>query len=66
VVSPLSPQPDAESVIEPEPSPLGLPDGDLQPLAPSDPLDSLVVNPPAGSAQQCGDLTVAVAAILLG
>ena len=40
--------------------------GDLQPLAPPDPLDPLVVDQPAGPAQQRGDLAIAVAAILAG
>ena len=39
---------------------------DLQPLASSDPLDTLIVDEPAGPAQQLGDLAVAVAAILPG
>jgi hypothetical protein len=38
--------------------------GDLQPLASPDPLDTLVVDEPACSAQQLGDLAVAVAPIL--
>src|SRR5437763_16748735 len=37
---------------------------DLQPLAPPDPLDPLIVDQPAGPAQQLGDLAIAVAAIL--
>ena len=45
---------------------LGLPGGDLQPLASPDPLDPLVVDQPAGPAQQLGDLAIAVAAILPG
>ena len=40
--------------------------GDFQPLASPDPLDPLVVDEPAGAAQQRGDLAVAVAAILPG
>ena len=40
--------------------------GDLQPLAPPDPLDPLVVHQPAGVAQQGRDLAVAVAAVLPG
>jgi hypothetical protein len=43
-----------------------LSDGDLQPLASPDPFDPLVVNQPAGPAQQLGDLAIAVAAILPG
>jgi len=37
---------------------------DLQPLAPPDPLEPLIVDQPAGLAQQLGDLAIAVAAIL--
>src|ERR1700687_504640 len=40
--------------------------GSLQPLASPDPLDPLVVNQPAGPAQQLGDLAIAIAAILPG
>jgi hypothetical protein len=40
--------------------------GHFQPLASPDPLDPLVVDQPAGSAQQCGNLAIAVAAILSG
>jgi len=36
----------------------------LQPLAPPDPLDPLIVDQPAGPAQQLGDLAITVAAIL--
>jgi len=66
MVGTLRSQPDARSVIEPQPSTLGLSGGDLQPLASPDPLDPLVVDQPAGPAQQCGDLAIAVAAILPG
>src|SRR5947207_13858248 len=53
-------------VVQPQTSPLRLPGGDLQPLASPDPLDPLVVDQPAGPAQQLGDLAIAVAAILPG
>ena len=66
VVAVLRPQPDARSVGQPQPAALGLFGGDLQPLAPPDPLDPLVVDQPAGPAQQLGDLAIAVAAILPG
>ena len=66
VVGALGSQPDARSVIEPQPSTLELSGGDLQPLASPDPLDPLVVDQPAGPAQQFGDLAITVAAILLG
>jgi hypothetical protein len=45
---------------------LGLFRGNLQPLAPPDPLDPLVVDDPARPAQQLGDFPIAVAAILPG
>ena len=64
VVGSLSSQPDARSVSQPQPGTLGLPSGDLQPLAPPDPLDPLVVDQPAGPAQQFGDLAIPVAAVL--
>jgi transposase len=38
----------------------------LQPLAPQDPLDPLIVDQPAGPTQQFGDLAIAVAAIFSG
>src|SRR3954451_3341702 len=40
--------------------------GDLQPLAPPDPLDPLVVDQPARLLQQPGDLAIAIAAVLPG
>jgi hypothetical protein len=53
------------SASQPEPAALGLLLGHLQPLAPPDPLDALVVDHPArGRAQQLRDLAVAVAAVL--
>ena len=48
MVGMLGAQPDARSVRQPEPAALGLFGGDLQPLAPPDPLDPLVVDHPAG------------------
>src|SRR5204863_8175239 len=66
VVAALGSQPDAGSVIQPQACALGLPGGDLQPLASPDPLDPLVVDQPAGPPQQLGDLAIAVAAILPG
>src|SRR5215207_9381007 len=64
VVAMLGPQPDARSIRQPEPSAFGLLPGDLQPLASPNPLDPLVVDEPACSAQQLGDLAVAVASVL--
>ena len=66
VIGALGPQPDARAVIQPETPALGLLGRDFQPLAPPDPLDPLVVDQPAGSAQQLGDLAIAIAAILPG
>jgi hypothetical protein len=66
VVGALRSEPDARSVREPQTGAFGLPGGDLQPLASPDPLDPLVVDQPAGPAQQLGDLAIAVAAILPG
>jgi len=51
---------------QPQTPALGLLGRDLQPLAPPDPLDPLVVDQPAGPAQQLGNLAVAVAAVLPG
>ena len=64
VVAMLGPQPDARSVRKPEPSAFGLLPGDLQPLASPDPLDTLVVDEPTCSAQQLGNLAVAIAPVL--
>src|SRR5262249_45056981 len=47
-------------------STLWLSGGDLQPLASPDPLNPLVIDQPAGAAQQRGDLAIAVATILPG
>ena len=67
MVGALGAQTDARSVVEPEPAAFGLLDGDLQPLAPPDPLDPLVVDNPAGSrSQQFRDLPIAIAAKLPG
>ena len=40
-----------------------MPGRNLQPLAPPNPLHPLVVDEPAGPAQQLGDLTIAIAPI---
>jgi len=66
VIAVLGPKPDAGSVVEPKTTALWLPGWDLQPLASPDPFDPLVVDEPAGPAQQLGDLAIAVAAILPG
>ena len=66
MVAVLRPQPDAGSVGQPQAPAFGLSGGNLQPLAPPDTLDPLVVDQPARSAQQLRDLAIAVAAILAG
>ena len=66
VVGAFRPQPSARSVGQPQAAALGLPGGDLQPLASPDPLDPLVVHQPTGPAQQLGNFAIAVAAILPG
>src|SRR5215210_4028367 len=64
VIAVLGPQPDAGPVREPQPPALGLPLGDLEPFTVPDALDPLVVHQPAGLAQKCRDLAIAVAAVL--
>ena len=66
MIGPLGPQPDARSVIQPQACALGLPGGDLQPLASPDPFDPLVIDQPARIPQQRRDLAVAVTAVLPG
>src|SRR5215472_9486675 len=60
VVAALRPQPDAGAVRQPEPPAFGLFAGNLEPLTPPDTLDPLVVDQPAGPAQQRCDLAIAV------
>jgi len=63
----LGAQTDTRTVIEPKATTFGLPGWNLQPLAPPDPLDPLVVDDPAGLLpQQFGDLAITVTAILAG
>src|SRR3954471_12581689 len=66
MIAVLGAKPDAGAIAQPEPAALGLPGRDLQPLASPDALDPLVVDEPTGPAQQLGDLTIAIAAILPG
>ena len=66
MIAVLGSEPDAGSVGEPQPAALGLLVRDLQPLASPDPLDPLIVDQPAGPAQQLGDLAIAIASILTG
>ncbi len=56
----LGAQPDTGSVVQPQTSPLRVFAGHLQPLAPPQALDPLVVDRPAGGAQQGRDPPVAV------
>ena len=64
MIAVLGSEPDAEPIGQPQATAFRLPCGNLQPLASPDPLDTLVVDEPACSAQQLGDLAVAVAPIL--
>ena len=66
MVRPLGAQPDAGAVVQPQTVPLRLFGGHLQPLAPPQALDPLVVDLPAGIAQQGRDAAVAVTAVLAG
>jgi hypothetical protein len=66
VVAMLRPQPDAGAVREPKTPALRLPGRNLQTLAPPDAFDPLVVDEPAGPAQQLGDLAIAIAAVVSG
>src|SRR4029079_13458127 len=60
------PQPDARSIIEPEPASLGLLLRNLEPLPPPDPLDALVVHHPPGVPQHGCDPSIAITAVLGG
>ena len=66
MVGPLGAQPDAGAIVEPQTSPLRLFAVDLQPLAPPQALDPLVVDLPAGVAQQGRDPSIAVTAVPAG
>ena len=74
VVRPLRAQPDAGTVIEPEPGPFRLLLGDpgsspgqaLEPFAPPDPLDPLVVHMPACVTEHGRDTAIPVSAVLAG
>ena len=66
VIGPLWSQPDAGSLIQPEPPSLFLLRWDLQPLAFPDPFNALVVHMPTGVAQQTGDDAIAIPPILAG
>jgi hypothetical protein len=64
VIAVLRPEPDARTVGEPKTPSFCLFVGNLQALAPPDPLDPLVVDEPARLTQQRGDLAIAVAAVI--
>ena len=66
MIAALCPKTDAGSIRQPQTPTLRLLVRHLQPLAPPDPLDTLVVDQPSRPAQQRGDLAVAVAAIAPG
>ena len=59
----LGPKPDARSVIQPEPASLRLFLGNLQPLPPPDPLDTLGIHRPTLGPQHRRDPAIAIAAI---
>lgn len=62
----FGPKPDARSVIEPQPTALGLLAWNLQSLAQPDPFDPFVIDQPTRVSQQRRDLAVTVAAIETG
>ena len=66
MVRAFRPQPDALSVIEPEPASLRLFLRNLQPLPPPDPLDALDVHHPPGAQQHGCDPSIAISAVLGG
>lgn len=58
------PKPDACTVVQPQPTALGLSVRHFQPLTPPDTFDPLDIHDPASLVQHRGDATIAVAAIL--
>jgi hypothetical protein len=66
VIAALRPQADTRTIRQPQTPAFRLLVRDLQPLAPPDPLNPLVIHQPARMAQQRGDLAIAVAAVLTG
>ena len=66
MVGSLRPQTDARAVIEPETSTFWLFGRDFQPLTSPDPLDTLLVHHPSGSAEHRCNPAISVAAILAG
>ena len=55
------PEPDARTIVEPQPAPFRLPSRHLEPLLSPDPLHALVIYSPALDTQQVRDLAIAVA-----
>jgi hypothetical protein len=66
VIGMLRPQPDARTIVEPEPALLRLLVWHCEPLPSPVPLDRLLIHKPAGVSQQGCDAPGAVAAILGG
>ena len=66
MIRPLGTQPDAGAVVQPQTATPRLLPWHFQPLAPPQALDPLVVDLPAGIAQQGRDAAIAVAAVLTG
>src|SRR5437868_5309884 len=66
MIAVLGSEPEAGAVSQPETTTLRLPGGNFRPLASPDPLHPLVIDEPAGPAQQLGNLAIAIAAILAG
>lgn len=64
MVRPLGPQPHARTVSEPQPPPLGLPLGYLEPLPPPDALHLAAGHDPACPLQEGGDAPVAIVPVL--
>ena len=60
----LGAQPHTRTIRQPQPASFGLFGRNLQPLAPPDPFDPLVVDDPSCIPQQLRDLAIAVAPIL--
>ena len=60
------PEPDARTIIEPQPTTFGLLPGDLQPFPAPESFHPLVIDRPTLQLQQAGDPSVAIAAKLTG
>jgi hypothetical protein len=62
----LRPQPDARSIVEPQPPARLLSLRNLQPLATPDTLHAILAYPPAGPLQQRRDPAIPITAVLAG